>query len=334
MTSHAPMIDNELKLFVLDSSHAFGEQVAQRLDIAPAPHEEREFEDGEHKARPLVSVRGKDVFVIQSLYADQQQSGNDKLCRLLFFIGALKDAAAARVTAVVPYLAYARKDRKTKPRDPVTTRYVAALFEAVGTDAVVTMDVHNLAAYQNAFRCGSEHLEANMLFVKYFAPLLKNSEVAVVSPDAGGIKRADRFRQLLSEALGRPVGAAFAEKYRSGGIVSGDMLVGDVKGKVAIIIDDLISTGTTLVRTARTCRDLGATNVFAAATHGLFAGDANAVLADSALERIVVTDTVTPFRLQEGTVKEKVAVLSSAALFAEAIHRIHTGGSITDLLDS
>lgn len=334
MTSHAPMIDNELKLFVLDSSRAFGEQVAQRLDIAPAPHEEREFEDGEHKARPLVSVRGKDVFVIQSLYADQQQSGNDKLCRLLFFIGALKDAAAARVTAVVPYLAYARKDRKTKPRDPVTTRYVAALFEAVGTDAVVTMDVHNLAAYQNAFRCGSEHLEANMLFVKYFAPLLKNSEVAVVSPDAGGIKRADRFRQLLSEALGRPVGAAFAEKYRSGGIVSGDMLVGDVKGKVAIIIDDLISTGTTLVRTARTCRDLGATNVFAAATHGLFAGDANAVLADSALERIVVTDTVTPFRLQEGTVKEKVAVLSSAALFAEAIHRIHTGGSITDLLDS
>ena len=328
------MIDDGPKLFALNSSHAFGEQVAQRLDIDLAPHEEREFEDGEHKARPLVSVRGKDAFVIQSLYADQQQSGADKLCRLLFFIGALKDAAAARVTAVVPYLAYARKDRKTKARDPVTTRYVAALFEAVGTDAVVTMDVHNLAAYQNAFRCGTEHLEANMLFVKYFAPLLKTSEVAVVSPDAGGIKRADRFRQLLSEALARSVGAAFAEKYRSGGIVSGDMLVGDVKGKVAIIIDDLISTGTTLVRTARTCRELGATNVFAAATHGLFAGNANAVLADSALERIVVTDTVTPFRLEEGAVKEKVAVLSSTALFAEAIDRIHSGGSITELLDS
>ena len=98
---------------------------------------------------------------MQSLYADHRQSGNDKLCRLLFFIGALNDAAAARVTAVVPYLAYARKDRKSKARDPVTTRYVAALFEAVGTNAVVTMDVHNLAAYQNAFRCRTEHLEAN-----------------------------------------------------------------------------------------------------------------------------------------------------------------------------
>jgi len=329
------MMDDELKLFVLNSSRAFGEQVAQRLDIAPAAHEEREFEDGEHKARPLTSVRGKDVFVIQSLYADRQQSGNDKLCRLLFFIGALKDAAAARVTAITPYLAYARKDRKTKPRDPVTTRYVAALFEAVGTDSIVTLDVHNLAAYQNAFRCGTEHLEANKLFVRYFVPLLKDGEaVVVVSPDAGGIKRADRFRQLLGDALGKPVGAAFAEKYRSGGVVSGDMLVGDVKGKIAIIIDDLISTGTTLARTARACRELGATSVFAAATHGLFMGDANVILAERALERIVITDTVAPFRLEASAVKEKVAVLSTAALVADAIDRLHTGGSVTELADS
>jgi len=328
-------MDDELKLFVLNSSRAFGEQVAQRLDIAPAAHEEREFEDGEHKARPLTSVRGKDVFVIQSLYADRQQSGNDKLCRLLFFIGALKDAAAARVTAITPYLAYARKDRKTKPRDPVTTRYVAALFEAVGTDSIVTLDVHNLAAYQNAFRCGTEHLEANKLFVRYFVPLLKDGEaVVVVSPDAGGIKRADRFRQLLGDALGKPVGAAFAEKYRSGGVVSGDMLVGDVKGKIAIIIDDLISTGTTLARTARACRELGATSVFAAATHGLFMGDANVILAERALERIVITDTVAPFRLEASAVKEKVAVLSTAALVADAIDRLHTGGSLTELADS
>ena len=131
-----------------------------RLAIDPSPHEERECEDGEHKARPLISVRGKNVFVVQSLYGDDRQSGNDKLCRLLFSIDALKDAAAARVTAVVPYLAYARKDRKTKPRDPVTTRYVAALFEAVGIDTVMTLDVHNLAAFQNAFRCRPEHLEA------------------------------------------------------------------------------------------------------------------------------------------------------------------------------
>ena len=333
-TSEFPVIDNRMTLFVLNSSRTFGEEVSLRLAVEPGLHEEREFEDGEHKARPLISVRGKNAFVIQSLYADHQQSGNDKLCRLLFFIGALKDAAAARVTAVVPYLAYARKDRKTKPRDPVTTRYVAALFEAVGTDAVMTLDVHNLAAFQNAFRCRTEHLEANMLFVEHFVPVLKDSEVVVVSPDAGGVKRAERLRQLLSHALGKPVGAAFAEKYRSLGVVSGDMVVGDVEGKNVIIVDDLISTGTTIARTARACHTRGAARVFAAATHGLFMEGAEAALSDNVLEGIVVTDTVPPFRLKDGPVKAKLTVLSSALLFAKAIHRLHVCGSITELLES
>ena len=133
-----------IALFTLHTSHAFGEQVSERLGVPLSPHEEREFEDGEHKARPLVSVRGKDVFVIQSLYGDPQHSVNDKLCRLWFFLGALRDASAARLTAVVPYLCYARKDRKSKSRDPVTTRYVATLFEAIGVDRVVTLDVHNV----------------------------------------------------------------------------------------------------------------------------------------------------------------------------------------------
>lgn len=326
------MADHPLILFVLNSSRKFGEEVSRQLDIALSPHEEREFEDGEHKARPLVSVRGKDVFVIQSLYGDEQQSGNDKLCRLLFFIGALKDAAAARVTAVVPYLAYARKDRRTKPHDPVTTRYIAALFEAVGTDALMTMDVHNLAAFQNAFRCSTENLEANKLFVAYFMPMLNEREVVVVSPDAGGIKRAEQFRQLLTQALGKPVGAAFAEKHRSGGVVSGEMLVGDVNGKDAIIIDDLISTGNTIIRTANACRSLGAARVFAAATHGLFTGEASTVLASPVLERLVVADTVPPFRLSGDAVTSKLAVLSSTAMFARAIHCIHFGESISESL--
>lgn len=324
----------DLMLFALGSSRAFAAQVAQPLGLALCAHEEREFEDGEHKARPLVNVRGRDVFVLHSLYGEPQQSGNDKLCRLLFFIGALKDAGAGRVTAVVPYLAYARKDRKSKARDPVTTRYVAALFEAVEADAVMTIDVHNLAAFQNAFRCRSENLEAAGLFTAYFAPKLKDSDAVVVSPDAGGIKRADAFRQRLSRALGKPVGAAFAEKYRSGGTVSGDMLVGDVQGKVAIVIDDLISSGTTLVRTARGCSERGAAKVFAAATHGLFMGEAPALLADSPLEEIVVTDTVPPFRLDHTAAKAKVTLLSCAGMFAEAIRRLHSGGSITELIAS
>lgn len=327
-------MDDALMLFALECSSEFGERVGQHLGIALSPHEEREFEDGEHKTRPLTSVRGKDVFVITSLHADHQHSVADKLCRLLFFIGALKDAAAARVTAIVPYLCYARKDQKTQPRDPVTTRYVAALFEAVGTDCILTLDVHNLAAFQNAFRCRTEHLEANMLFVKYFAALLQGHDVVVVAPDAGAIKRAEHFRQSLANALDKPVGTAFAEKYRSQGILSGDMIVGEVKGKYVIIIDDLISTGTTIARTAKKCHALGAIQVFAAASHGLFLADADATLADDALDLIAVTDSVPPFRLVDGTVKAKLSVLDSTALFSEAIRRMHDGGSITDLLES
>ncbi len=327
------MTDPDLRLFALNASNAFGTAVGARLGIALSPHEEREFEDGEHKTRPLASVRDCDVFVIHSLYGDALQSANDKLVRLLFFIGALKDAAARRVTAVVPYLAYARKDRKSKARDPVTTRYVAGLFEAVGTDCVVTLDVHNLAAFQNAFRCRTEHLEANALFVAHFAPLLRDAEIAVVSPDAGGIKRAEQFRNRLATAVQRPVGAAFAEKYRSGGVISGEALVGDVRGKVAIIVDDLISAGSTIARAAQACRDHGATRVLAAASHGLFAGAANPVLAAAAVEQIVVTDSVPPLRVTDGGLKAKLVVISTAGLFADAIASMHSGGSVTELLE-
>ncbi len=330
---HSTTMNHDPLLFALNASRLFGEQLAQRLGVTLSPHEEREFEDGEHKARPLVNVRGRHVFLVHSLYADQDQSGNDKLCRLLFFIGALKDASAARVTAIVPYLAYARKDRKTKPRDPVTTKYVAALFEAVGTDAIVTMDVHNLAAYQNAFRCPTENLEANKLFASFFAPLVRDQEVVVVSPDAGGIKRAERFRQLMATMLGKPVGAAFAEKHRSSGVVRGEMLVGEVKDRTVIIIDDLISTGNTLMKTARSCRSKGATHVFAAATHGLFNQDACVVLAGEELERIVVADTVPLASLKDSVIRDKIALLSTAALFAEAIQRMHGNGSVTELAE-
>jgi ribose-phosphate pyrophosphokinase len=328
---------NALMLFAMDSSRAFAEQVAAQLGIKLSPHEERQFEDGEHKERTLASVRGRDVFVLQSLYADPAQSVDDKLCRLLFFIGALKDAAASRVTAIVPYLAYARKDQKSQARDPVTSRYVAALFEAVGTDVVVTLDVHNLAAFQNAFRCGTEHLEARPLFVGHFAALLGARDVVdvvVVSPDAGGIKRSEKFRHGLMRVLGRQVDTAFAEKFRSGDVLTGERIVGGVKGKVAIIIDDLISSGSTLARTAIACHDLGASRIFGAATHGLFTGDAPALLADSPMEQIVVTDAVPAFRLEHSGASDKVTILSCTGLLARAIQRLHDGGSITELTAS
>ena len=147
------MENTPLRLFALAASAELGAAVATALAQPLAAHEEREFEDGEHKARPLDAVNGADVYVVQSLHGGPVQSANDKLCRLLFFIGAIKDAGAARVTAVTPYLCYARKDRPTKPNDPVTTRYIAGMFESVGTDCVVTLEVHNPVAFENAFRC-------------------------------------------------------------------------------------------------------------------------------------------------------------------------------------
>lgn len=325
---------SDMLLFALSESRRLGEKIGAALGVPLAQHEERHFEDGEHKTRALVNVRGRDVFVIQSLYSEPRGSVNDKLCRLLFFIGALKDASAGRVTAVLPYLCYARKDRKSKPRDPVTTRYVARLLEAVETDRVVTLDVHNQAAFENAFRCRIDHLEAKGLFVDHFASVVGSEEVVVVSPDVGGVKRAEQFRQALCHRLRREAGSAFLEKYRSAGVVSGEAVVGDVAGKIAIIVDDLISTGGTILRAANACRQRGAKAVYAAASHGIFVGDAARVLADPGLDRLVVTDTIPPFRLDATLAQKKLTVLETAPLLAKAIRCIHGGGSIVELLGS
>lgn len=319
-------------LFALRDAADFGLHVSARLQTELSKHEEREFEDGEHKSRPLVNVRGRDVYVMQSLHTDAESSVNDRLIRLLFFIGALKESAADRVTAVIPYLCYARKDQRTKPRDPVTTKYVAKLFETVGLDAMLTIDVHNVAAFQNAFRCQTDHLEAARLFADYFQNRLRDEQVVVVSPDIGGVKRADRLREILADLMDRPVATASMEKKRSSGVVSGDRLIGDVKGRAAIIVDDLISTGTTMARGVRECRRLGATQIYAAATHGLFIDGAKPLMSEPGLRRVVVTNTVPPFRLSPSQIESELEILDAAPLFAAAIHRMHEDGSLVELL--
>ena len=325
------MSDQELCLFALHGSDELGAAVAAASGQSLAAHEEREFEDGEHKARPLVAVRGADVFVLHGLYGGPQQSANDKLCRLLFFIGAIKDAGAARVTALTPYLCYARKERRTKAYDPVTTRYVASLFEAVGTDAIVTLDVHDPAAFENAFRCPTVALTAAPLFVDY-AKGLAAEKLCVVSPDPGGAKRADLFREALESALARPLGKGFADKRRSAGVVSGDLFVGEVEGATALVIDDLISTGGTLVRAARAARRCGAKRVVALVTHGLFMPGAETAVMDAAIDRVVVTDLVPAFRLGSSAARAKVDILPVAPLLAETVRRLHAGEALTDLL--
>jgi ribose-phosphate pyrophosphokinase len=253
----------------------------------------------------------------------------------LFFIGALKDAGAARVTAVAPYLCYARKDRRTKPGDPVTVRYVAGLFEAVGTDAIVTLEVHNPAAFENAFRRPAIALTAAPLFIDYCRTLVRQSpgeNFCVVSPDPGGVKRAELFREALEAAIGRPVGKGFADKHRSAGVVTGDLFVGDAAGATALVIDDLISTGGTLLRAARAARKAGARRVVALVTHGLFMSGAADAIANPALDRLVVTDTVPPFRLDAGPLRDKIDTVQAAPLLAETVRRLHEGGDLTDLM--
>lgn len=320
-----------LLLFGLQDSRECAGRIAARLGIALAAHEEREFEDGEHKARPLVSVRGHDCYVYHNLCGRPGASANDRLCRLLFFCATLKQNGAARVTAVTPYLAYARKDRQTKPRDPVTTRYVAQLFEAVGIDRVMVVDVHNLAAFQNAFRIGTVELTARPLFLRHLLPRLADREPVVVSPDAGGAKRAEAFRELLEAHLHRPVPLAFLEKKRSAGVVSGEAVVGEVEGRLAVVIDDMVASGTTMRRAAESLRRQGARAVVACATHGLFTDGSQAVLESGAFDAFLVTDTIPPFRLPAEVAARHLTFVETAPLLAEAIRRLHADLPLTPL---
>lgn len=324
---------DDLLLFALTPSEALGRLVAAHAGIAVAPHELRRFEDGEHKIRPMASVRGRDVFVVCSLYGDATESVNDRLCRMLFFVGAMRDAGAARITTVAPYLCYSRKDRRTNPRDPVTTRYVARLFEAVGSDRVVTIDVHNRAAYENAFRIPTEHLEATHLFVDR-CRALGGRDLAVVSPDPGGFHRAEALRDALEQATSTTVELAMLGKHRKGGVVRTEAFVGDVEGRTAVIVDDLIVSGTTLIRAAEACRKRGAVAVHAMATHGAFTASAKTVLASPLIDSIAITDSISPERIDLGPVRDKLSVLSIAPLLAQAIQVLHRDASMTELLEA
>ncbi len=236
------------------------------------------------------------------------------------------------MTAVVPYLAYARKDRQTKARDPVTTRYVARLFEAVGADCFVTLDVHNFAAFQNAFRCRTVHLDARKLFCPAILALTDDLPGVIFSPDGGGVKRAELLRESYEAEAGQDAGFGFMEKRRSRGAISGDLFAGDVEGKAVFLVDDMISTGGTMLRAARACRERGAKAVHALATHGLFGKGSEALLADDAMDRVVVTDSLAAAARAASGHEAKLEVLSCAPLIAGAIKRLHGNGSISELI--
>lgn len=313
------MTSAAIRLFAPAGQTDLAVAVAGHLGIELDALEERDFEDGEHKTRLLEPVAGGDCYVLQSLHGHDGYSVNDRLVRTLFLLAELRDHRAARVTAVLPYLAYARKDRRTKPLDPVATRYVAQLLEAAGVDRVDTLDVHNPAAFENAFRVPVRNVEAGPWLAQALLETDRPAAMTVVSPDAGGYKRAERFREILAERMGTRPGLAFMEKKRSAGEVSGDTLVGEVAGTTAILVDDMISTGGTLARAANACRQAGADRVLAVATHGLFTGDAMATLGAAPMDRIYVTDTLAAASAADDAMGDRLALVAAGPILARAI---------------
>jgi ribose-phosphate pyrophosphokinase len=320
-------------LFALSRMRGLSERVARKLGLTVAPHEERRFDDGERKIRPLVGVRERDVYVFADLAASGGESVNDKLLELLFFIGALKTSAARRVTVIAPYLCYARKERQTKPRDPVSMRYLAQMFEAVGCDGVVTVAAHDLAAFQNAFRCRSEHLDLHALFARALAPRLSGKDVAVVSPDPGGEKRAELFRETLERVLSRDVGKGLVDKKRSMGKVTGELFAGEVSGRTVVIVDDMIGTGGTMIRAAHACRRNGAQEAIALAAHGLFSRGAEELLQNPLVDEIWVADGLPLPPLAADLKAGRLHVVAVAGLLGDVVQALHSGGSVNDLLE-
>lgn len=281
-----------MQLFAFPEARHIADPLAHALNTTLAPLELRPFEDDEVKVRPLAPVGGSDAFVVQSLHGRDKLSVHDRLCRLLFLIAALRDHGAARVTAVTPYLCYGRKDRRTKPFDPLSLRYVAQLIEAAGCDRVVTLEAHNVMAFQNAFRCQTRHLTMAEVFSRHVATQFADQPLCVMSPDPGGIKRAQLFREALEAELGQPVGFAFLDKRRSGGVRISGAFAGDVAGKRVLIVDDMIVSGGTLLAAARAAHENGASDCVAVAAHGLFAKGSDDLFRAPELAQVLVSNSV------------------------------------------
>lgn len=318
-----------MMLVSLDGASALAQGVAERLGEPLSPVEHRPFHDGEHKWRPLEDPRGCDVFVLAALHGDDDASPQDKLVRLLFMLGTLRDHGAARVTAVLPYLAYARKDVRTQPFDPLATQAVARWLEASGTDQVIVLEAHQPGALQNAFRRPLLTLDAWPVFdAPVDAVSAGGRPVAVASPDPGGVKRALRWREHLQARWQRPVGFAMVDKRRSGGLVtSGQLVAGDVVGATVLLLDDMVASGGTLAHAAAALHHAGAATVHGFAAHGLFIDDADRVLAASHLASLVVTDSVPAFRLPPSAAfAPRLQVVSAAPLLGRAIAEVHQVG--------
>jgi ribose-phosphate pyrophosphokinase len=330
-----------IKIFGLNATKEYAGRVAAHLGIPLTPHEEKTFDDGESFLKSPDglegNVRGHKVFVIQSLYSDAKESVSDKFVKLCIMCGSLHEASAHEVIPVIPHLAWARQDRKTTSRAPISTKIIARMLEATGIARILLMDVHNLSAEQNAFDIHMDNLECKSLQAGWCAKTLeKSKKVVVLSPDSGGLARATRFRNTLAKTMAREqsdIGVVVFDKLRDAksGSLSGGKIVGDVDDADVVEVDDMISTGKTAVLAGKAVPRFGGRLAAICATHGLFVGDANKYL-DEVDCPLVIADTIEPFRLSPNN-RKKAVVLDTSEMVANAIWRIHTvTGSISELL--
>lgn len=282
----------------------------------------RTFSDGEISVEIGENVRGSDVFVLQSTAFP----GNDNLMELLIIMDALRRASARRVTAVIPYFGYARQDRKTKPRVPITAKLVSDLISSAGTNRVLTMDLH-AGQIMGFFNIPVDNLYAMPVLIKYLKDKFAGKDVCMVSPDSGGVPRARAYAKKLSDA-----GLAIIDKRRSGPNEVAEMnVVGDVAGKIAIIVDDIVDTGRTLIKACEALFAHGATEVYACCAHAVLSGDAVTELPKSRITQVIVTDTIFHSDIEKH--KKWLVSLSVASLLGEAINRIHHEDSVSSLFD-
>ncbi len=314
------MLNNpELKVFSGTANMPLAQEVADYVKVPLGRGEIKRFSDGEVSVNITESVRGSDVFVIQSLCYPV----NEHLMELLIYIDALKRASAKRINAVISYYGYARQDRKTRARDPITAKLVADLLSRAGADRVITMDLH-AGQIQGFFDIPVDHLLGMPILARYF--LKKGLEKSVVvTPDLGGVTRAREF----SERLGCPL--AIIDKRRPEPNVSEVMnVIGDVSGKAAIMIDDMIDTAGTIKQGAEELSRKGAAEIYACCTHAVFSGPARERILEAPLDEVVVTNTV---QLNSTMKLEKVTVLSVAPLIGDAVLRVHEERSVSELFE-
>lgn len=308
-----------MKVFTGNANRDFVEKLCKELEVPLGSCEVGHFSDGEINVDIGETVRGIDVFIVQPTCTPV----NDNLMETLIMIDAVKRASAGRINAVIPYYGYARQDRKSKAREPITAKLVADLLTKAGADRVITMDLH-AAQIQGYFDIPVDHLTGIPRIAEYFKDIV-SKETVVVSPDLGGVTRARSFANLLDLPI------AIIEKRRPKANESEVMnVIGDIENKDVILIDDIIDTAGTITKAASVLKNFGAKKVYGAATHGVLSGPAIKRIEESELEKFVITDTIP---LDDSKKIEKIDVVSVSCSFAEAIKRIHNNESVSKLFE-